>query len=512
LCGAPVLIVRSITDMLALAAAGLAAAAAPHKPGIDIIAAHLRRLGEPRCVIVLGEAGTDGLAGERADALKTLLPDWPVRYAGIPHGHPSAIAWVRAFGADTTLADAWGDLGDRMLEQLDETCSDAKANATADDDYTLEFIDTKTFNATDYTPEWLVEGAVVAKQPALAGGPNKALKTSIMLDLALSLGFGESFLGHFRVPKRRRVGVLSGESGEFTLQETARRICVAKQTNLDDASVFWGFRLPQLANPKHLDVLAGAIKKAALEVLVLDPLYLSLLSGSGAKELNASNLYDMGPLLLRVARACLDAGATPILVHHTRKTLNEPYAPLTLADLAFSGVAEFARQWCLINRRAEFEPGTGLHKMWVNIGGSTGQNKLLSLDVDEGQLDVNFCGRQWDLKVEVGQQARNAARNERDEQRRRNADRQATKDEIALLRALDHLAGKDGVVVARKVRLLCAWGAERFDRTVVRLVQGGWVEAAVATVIKGNGAENKCAGLRRVGQGVPKEQEEQAHA
>jgi replicative DNA helicase len=222
-----------------------------------------------------------------------------------------------------------------------------------------------------------------------------------------------------------------------------------------------------------MDALARTIEKAKLEALICDPLYLGLLSGQGAKNLSASNLYDVGPLLLRVTRACLDAGATPLLVHHTVKRLEEPYEPLTLTDLAFAGVAEFVRQWVIINRREPFESGTGLHKLWVNIGGSTGQNELLSLDVDEGRLDLNFGGRQWELDVKVGQQARTAARDARDQRKEENAKRRADADDIAVLQAIDKVAGPDGAAVARQVRLACQWGHARWADSAAGGKSGG---------------------------------------
>ena len=106
--------------------------------------------------------------------------------------------------------------------------------------------------------------------------------------------------------------------------------------------------------------------------------------------------------MLGAARACLEAGATPILIHHTTKAggsrlrMNEP---LELEDLAYSGFAEFARQWVLINRREPFEPGTGVHRLWVKAGGSAGQNVLFGLDVEEGVLGEHFEGRRWVLTV-----------------------------------------------------------------------------------------------------------------
>src|SRR4051794_8364503 len=63
----------------------------------------------------------------------------------------------------------------------------------------IEFLDSAAFARAEYPLRWLVEGVLVARQPAVIGGPKKALKTGLVVDLALSLGArGRSpFLGHF---------------------------------------------------------------------------------------------------------------------------------------------------------------------------------------------------------------------------------------------------------------------------------------------------------------------------
>src|SRR5436309_1437286 len=60
-------------------------------------------------------------------------------------------------------------------------------------------------------PDWLVEQVLAANQPMVIGGPPKALKTSLALDLAVSLATGTEFLGLFAVPRACKVAVFSGE-------------------------------------------------------------------------------------------------------------------------------------------------------------------------------------------------------------------------------------------------------------------------------------------------------------
>src|SRR4051812_14443919 len=101
----------------------------------------------------------------------------------------------------------------------------SKAAKTAPDvtDIGAKFLDSETFSKESYPRGWLIENVLVRGQPGVVGGPKKSLKTSLVIDMAVSLGTGKPFLNTFKVPQRVRVAVLSGESGRATVQETAQR-------------------------------------------------------------------------------------------------------------------------------------------------------------------------------------------------------------------------------------------------------------------------------------------------
>jgi hypothetical protein len=317
--------------------------------------------------------------------------------------------------------------------------------------YRPVFLTSAELDALNVSHTWLVKKVLVSGQPALVGGPKKCLKTSILVDLALSLGSGTPFLGKFDVPRKVRVAVLSGESGEVTVRETAQRVARTRDVRLADCDVMWGFDLPRLGVPADVAALVSALRAGRIEVVIIDPAYLCLLAGS--PELQANNMFQTGPILSRIAVACRDVGATLVLAHHTKKEnamqRTMTGEPLELDDLAYAGFQEFARQWLLVNRRVRYEPGTGSHRLWLNVGGSAGHSGLWGLDVDEGQLGMDFGGRRWSVRVLGAEEARKAARREKEDRKDAAGQAKQEANEAAVVKALEmYPTGETQAVIA----------------------------------------------------------------
>jgi hypothetical protein len=287
-----------------------------------------------------------------------------------------------------------------------------------DDCNRFALVDTNTFLQMDLRLQWLVQGLLIRNQPCIIGAPRKTMKTNLCVALAVSLATGRRYLGHFSLPQPCRVGLFSGESGAATIQETYLRICHSlfmENEEIREIPIFWSFSLPQLSNEVHLEQLSEMIVENGLEVVIIDPVYLSLMSTE--KGVNMSSLFEVGPLLNNISRTILDAGATPILVHHTVKNRMNPGEPLELEDLAFAGFQEFARQWMLISRREKYDPETGEHRLWLNAGGSAGFGNLWAVDIGEGQVRPDFTGRRWQVSVRLASEERQAATSRKAQQR-----------------------------------------------------------------------------------------------
>jgi hypothetical protein len=378
------------------------------------------------------------------------------------------------------------------------------ADAKPATDSTLAFlwqpVNSTHFFAADYRPEWLVKNAIVRGQPLVCGAPQKTLKTTLMVDAGISIASATPWLGKFPVPNRRRVAVISGESGPFALQEIGRRVCRAKGINPADLGdhLHWQFRLPQLGVEEQLDALRYGLERDRIEVVVVDPLYLSLLAGSDAR---AENLFDIGPLLLWFTQTCGSVGATPILLHHTTKPTARKLEPLDLTDLAFSGVAEFARQWILLSRLAPYEAGSGVHRLWMVVGGSVGHSGLYALDVNEGTMNDDFTGRKWEVEVKPAGVARSEEKETKaaakaDERRHREQS-----DETAVIAALNRLSGDGAPVPFGRVRDLAGLNKDRMGSACERLIAAKTIRRCPVTITVGNGANRESVGL----QGTPYE-------
>jgi hypothetical protein len=374
-------------------------------------------------------------------------------------------------------------------------------------------IDSFAFATSNYRPEWLVKLALAQGQPAIVGGPRKSLKTSVLVDLAISLASGTPFLGFFAVPQPRRVLVLSGESGHYTLQETALRVAKARGIYFGDLrdQLIWQFNLPQLANATHMEALSEGLQLHKIEASLIDPTYLCLLGGSEPGAIKPESIFSMGPLLLKIAACCLAAGTTPILAHHAGKRRGNDFEPIDLDDLSYAGFAEFARQWLLINRREAYE-FDGKHQLHLQVGGSMGHGGLYALDVEEGLIDENFDGRVWQVRVKKGVVARKDEKENKANQRSKEEEQQDMRDDADLLAALDKLDSDRKGVSYNSVKVQSKLSDNRMSRAFERLIAERIVERLLPNKDKpelgfralgNNGAMRSCVGLRRLALGSP---------
>lgn len=319
-------------------------------------------------------------------------------------------------------------------------------------------IDSATLANSSFERNWLIKHVLVGGQPGVIGGAKKTLKTTIMIAMAISLASGQAFLKKFAVPKKMRVAVLSGESGDSTIQETAKRICKSMELELEKLNILWGFDLPQVSKRGDLELLGKLIREQEIKVIFIDPLYLCLLNGS---DISPSNLYQMGPLLKEIAKVCLDAGATPLLVHHNKMGSSKRLQKPDLSDLAFAGIQEFVRQWVMIGRRNQYVPGSGKHDLRLLVGGSSGQSGEWPLTIREGRVDEDFKGRYWKTSFPTPEELAS----ERQSIRLSKGSEKTNKDKEKVMQAIrNYPDGETKTVIYRDAKLNSSRGGKMLDR------------------------------------------------
>ena len=360
-----------------------------------------------------------------------------------------------------------GTVGQLILMATAETANLTVHDSAQTDDTKIEFerITSAELDNGNYELEYLIENVLVAKQPCIIAGQKKSLKTSIVIDLAISLSRAGHFLGKFPVTRSARVAVMTGESGLATIQETARRICHAAGCRLSDLDVIWSPDLPRLARCDHIEALEEFVRGDEIEVLVVDPAYLSLPGD------DAGNIFKQGEMLHGITKACQSWGVMLVLAHHTRKAVS--YDPPELESIAWSGFQEFARQWLLIGRREPYVPGTGEHRLWLSLGGSAGHGGLWGLDIDEG-TNQSEDGRFWDVTIQtmtavVDDQKRSTELQEANKQADTDAGRERKVANI--LRQLDGTWHS-----VRQIAQLCQMGNGIAGAALTAIVQSGRCE------------------------------------
>jgi hypothetical protein len=334
--------------------------------------------------------------------------------------------------------------------------------------------------ALDLRPSFLVKGVLVEGQPMIIGGRSKTLKTSLACDLVVALGSGTPFLRRFDA-RQVAVGFWSGESGAATIRDTARRCADARGIDLADTWTLWSFDLPGLSHRTHLDALEETIRQHGLKVAILDPLYLCLLGPETAG--GASNIFLMGSLLQGLTMLGQRTNCTIILLHHFRKGgQTDDENPAGLEELAQSGVAEWARQWLLLQRRVAYQ-NDGNHALWMRCGGSAGHSSLWGLNIDEGTIDPDTGdGRRWEVTVTSGPEARKEAQQEKANRKAAEQEQREGEQRERLLTVLKALPGGDTErALSRAARL----NPTSFGKAIFALMQEG--RATTCQVVK-NGA------------------------
>jgi hypothetical protein len=163
--------------------------------------------------------------------------------------------------------------------------------------------------------QWLIEKLWLAEGVGVIGGPPRAYKSLLALDMAVSVASGSPCLGVFPVHARGPVLLYAAEDSSSVLRLRLQSLARNRRIDLEalDVHVITAGLL-RLDQREHQERLQATVARHQPRLLILDP----LVRIHSADE-NASNAMSA---LLGYFRALQRAlGVAVALVHHTRKQL-----------------------------------------------------------------------------------------------------------------------------------------------------------------------------------------------
>jgi phage/plasmid primase-like uncharacterized protein len=451
------LVVEGVKDAAALHGLGLQAV------GLNTcrLAAKFAKLFRDVRVILVPDRDRGGEDGSKATANELRGVAAYVGVATLP------VAFRETNGAD--VRDVLKREGGReqLLEAINSVREREEGSSNPSEPVTFGRMTSTELFGQDFSVRYLINGALAERQHGVISGRFKSQKTHIAVAAAIAMATGHRFLNAFDVPQTRRVGIFCGEGGPAHMQLMGRAICaemLVDPAGLD--KLFWFTRVPRVNEAAHREALESAVTSDALDVVILDPTYL-LLSGVSDKASNYMVMADALALLTDIGER---TGVTCIVVHHNKKTSD--FTVPDLADISFSGTAEWAGQWILLGHRAPFDANAKSTKLWMNIGGRVGHGGLYGVDIDEYSPD----GPVWHATVTDADEARQGTADAKVAARTQEQERKLDAMVEKIKNAFRHATGKDLGKRELADRVGSDYRRKGFLEAVARMINHGELE------------------------------------
>lgn len=279
-------------------------------------------------------------------------------------------------------APDWVDVEHRISDDPDQAQQERSAWYVTRDRYALapaSFLREKAKQPL----EWLVPALLPTETYGFLAGPEKSYKTHQALALAVSVAGGVPLYGAdtLPAPDRAAVAFLSGEGNQRTLGRWLVRIADAMGADSDtlDQWLLTLERPGQMGDPRFAERVARQVYVEEVKLVILDPLY-----AFHGGEAEMTNLFAQGRLLSEFTHQVLEAGASLLVVHHTKKTES---GPPDLRSLAGAGGGEWPDSWLLTWHLAPPDPQAGEYHLGLSMGSRQTAGSFFELRWSDGPFD-----------------------------------------------------------------------------------------------------------------------------
>ncbi|MCZ7529735.1 MAG: helicase RepA family protein [Acidimicrobiia bacterium] len=364
-----VVVCEGPTDALAVAAAGLCAAAVRgaslKTPDVELAA-----YTEGRHVIVAGDSDTTGQAWA-----SSIADHLHAQTLTVPDGHDDVAAWSATVGVDEFRSE----LTEKIGTLLDNTAPDEPAETLdeteADGDGLFRIWTPAELLAEDLTIHWHARGLLARPTYGMLAGEMKTLKSHVATFIAMHVASGQPIFDHFAVDEPAPVLFYVGEGGRIPFTRRIARI--AHATNIDPAELplHISFDTAPVTDPRFTDSLKRDLDEHQPALVLLDPFY--AFHGTNS---SGSSLFEEGALLTDVQQQAAHGNASLLIINHFNQT--------------GSGDASNASSWQAAANGSTAGPSS---------------HTCETPDVDAGHfqllLDIGsrqWGGTQWDLNLNLG--------------------------------------------------------------------------------------------------------------
>jgi len=229
--------------------------------------------------------------------------------------------------------------------------------------------------------EWHAKGLLMSGTHGELGGPEKSMKSYLALSTVTAIALGVPVLGHFDVPERQRVLILSGEGGEVGMLRRAERIVSAYGANINDLRPWLRYTTmtAPLTSKLMIDSIAAAIDEFDPAIVWLDPWYAY---APGSAVASSALLTDIGQVLSNWRQA-VGVGRTAMINHH----LNTGGTGDGLQRLAGAGHAEWCDSWMLVDHREKPNVEEGRFRLKLRVGSRQWGGGDYAIDLSLGRFD-----------------------------------------------------------------------------------------------------------------------------
>ena len=263
---------------------------------------------------------SDCPVGERSERL------WELEKLLVESGMPVAEMFriLKPSGWNKFAERTDGDtalLKDIMKAEAEYKVSRINAGITVAPERTLtDFYGLVTSDAPK--PTYMVDGFLVDGSVGAAAGEPKTMKSTVVLDLAVSVASGKPFLGRYRVLKSCPVLYVQEENSKNDIIHRLQRIALHHGVAISTSIGVHVADIPlyvmnnegiNLTDQADRDNLESIIQNNGIQLVILDPWYMMV---AGIDE---DKSKDVGPILKYLTYLRNQYECTVLLVHHFKK-------------------------------------------------------------------------------------------------------------------------------------------------------------------------------------------------